>query len=514
MAAPSRSAIPLLLLCALLPPGGEASEAPHRAGLGGVPQITALSASTLEPSGRLRVLGLDFGPAQGSSQVLIDGQAAIVSRWSDTEIRAYVPESAGPGSVEVRVQNAAGTSGPAALDVVPRARVGQVRWRFTCDSRAIRQRPAVGPDGTVYAQDTDGILYAVSREGALLWLRDLGDQGSEGPVVVGADGTIYAGANPLGPAVEIWALHPDGSVRWVWTEPDGGQGLIAGPGVGPDGHLYAVFDVGGPGAISLDATDGSLRWSHPGSPPFAEFGQLGTEIAFGPDRFFVAFDEVAQSPTSLLYGLDLSGDQLFAVGRPNNNAQPVVGPTGEVVLETWSSSAGIRLGGFGPDGAQLWTAFSSPTNTLTHPDIGPDGSIYVVRNLHELWSLDGNGVTRWMTADPDLLYGPVVSPDGTLILSGGAVLGSHGFFRAFDDVGVPLWTEAIPLDPNGGVVIASTRPIFGADGRAAYVAAEPLSNPDADLHCYLYSLVTAELEELYSDGFESGDLGAWSLSVP
>lgn len=99
------------------------------------------------------------------------------------------------------------------------------------------------------------------------------------------------------------------------------------------------------------------------------------------------------SPIALLYGFDLNGDQLFAVGRPNDNAQPVVGPTGNVYVESWVNGAGIRLRSYDADGHVRWTAFGSPTNVLSHPDVGPDESVYAVRNGRELWSLSGESMS-------------------------------------------------------------------------------------------------------------------------
>jgi len=472
-------------------PSAQGSQHTRRAD-SSLPHIARLSAATLERSGRLVVSGSGFGMRRMGAKVLVDGRAAFVTRWSDRRIHAYVPEQTSLGPVAVEVRTRLGASNRASLTVTRREPVGNLLWRFTADSLAIRHRPGIGPDGTVYAQDTGGILYALAPDGGLRWLRDLGDEGSEGPVVVASDGTVFAPVNPLGPAVEIWALHPDGSVKWVYQEANGGQGLLAGPGIGPDGNVYAVTDLTGPGAVSLDAETGDLLWSNVGSPPMNEIGQLGIEMAFGADRFYVAFEDPLTSPIALLHGFDLNGEQLFAVGRPNDNAQPVVGPTGNVYVESWVSGAGIRLRSYDADGHLRWTAFGSPTNVLTHPDVGPDESVYVVRNGRELWSLSGEGSTNWRIVHQDILYAPIVSPDGSTLAMGGAAIGSHGFFTAIDAAaGSTLWLEPIPADPNGSIVFASTRPRFAPDGRTAYAGAEPGANPSNDLHCYLYALNTA-----------------------
>ncbi|MDH3524637.1 MAG: hypothetical protein OES32_13720 [Acidobacteriota bacterium] len=477
--------------------------------LAAAPVITGLSEPSLDRSGRLRVFGTGF---EGSGEVWIDGAPAIVAEWSDTAINAYVPETAGPGVVGVQVVNASGASNVELLDVTLRQPVGQRLWRFTCDSRGVRQRVGVGPDGSIYAQDTSGLLYALSPDGGLQWLVDTGDEGSEGPVVVGADGTVYVSVNPLGPDTQVRAYAADGTPLWTFTT-TGGQGIIAGPGVGPDGNIYGVIDGGGIGAFSLDP-QGQLRWSHVGDPPINEIGQLGQEIAFGADRFYVGFDDGGTNPTSLLYGFGFDGDQLFAVPRPDDPNQPMVGPEGNVYLQVWGAGSGIRLGAYDPDGSLLWTAFESPTNTLSHPWVTAGGLIYAVRNLQELWQVDSDGTATLLVSGVDGNYlGPVATPDGSLVLTTGTIVGQNGIVRAFTPAGELVWEEQIPLE-NGNVAIPSARALIPGDGATAYLPVEPLSNPEDDLRCFVYAFATGSPNGIFADGFESGDTSAWSSTMP
>ncbi|HSN54203.1 MAG TPA: PQQ-binding-like beta-propeller repeat protein, partial [Candidatus Sulfomarinibacteraceae bacterium] len=480
--------------------------------LDAAPQITGLSSPTATRSGRLRIFGSNFGGTADGGQVAIDGRPAIGAEWPDLAIHAYVPEAASLGVVDVVVSTATGGAGaPFPVEVTERIPSGRVNWRFTCDGRGVRHRVGIGPDGTIYAQDTDGLLYALGSDGALLWITDTGGQGGEGPVVVGSDGTVYVGANPLGPTADIVALNPDGSIRWRFSDTDT-QGLLAGPGIGPDGRVYAVTEQPGLGAFALDPATGDLEWSNPGSPPVNEHGQLGIEIAFGQDRFYVAFDERAHSPIALIYGFSLDGAQLFAVGRPDGNAEAEVGPAGDFYLPVWGSASGIGLGAYDPDGVLQWTALDSLTNVLTNPSVGPDGSIYTSRNLRELWSIHPDGSTRWSVTDADVLDSPEVSPDGGTLLVGGRVGGSHGFVRAFDAAdGTRLWEELIPPELGYGVT-PSARPLFSADGSLAVVPVEPGANPDDNLHCYVYAFDVSRRDssELFSDGFETGGTQAWS----
>lgn len=207
--------------------------------------ISSLSASTLPRSGYLEILGNNFG---GGGQVLIDGISAPTASWESTRIVAYVPEAARLTTVPVQVVNESGQpSNTVNVTVTARVANGRVKWRFQAASDYILQRPAVGGDGTVVAHDSGGFIYALQSDGGLKWIFQT-RVFAAGPPSIGLDGTIYVADSST-----ITAINPDGSLKWTFTEPPGGQGVIAGPTVGPDGNIYAVTDLGGLGAFSLIA---------------------------------------------------------------------------------------------------------------------------------------------------------------------------------------------------------------------------------------------------------------------
>jgi outer membrane protein assembly factor BamB len=265
--------------------------------------------------------------------------------------------------------------------------------------------------------------------------------------------------------------------------------------------------------VALDPADGDLLWSQPGDPPFIEGGQLGQELAFAADRFFVGFDEWPFSQISLLYGVSLDGDQLFAVGRPDRDPQPVMSPDGTLYVRTWVPSGGIRLGAYDQDGHIQWIAFQSPTNVLTDPDVGPDGATYSVRNLNQLWALEPDGSTRWTVTTDGAMGRPIVSPAGDLLIVGGNEIGQYGFFRAFDLGGQQLWQQTLSGEPDGALLTFTAAAMFDAGGTTAYVPVSRNWNPPINQHCYVYALAATAQQAIFADGFESGDLSAWSTAL-
>src|ERR1700681_4304023 len=171
------------------------------------PNITGLSSSTAARSTRVLIQGSGFGGVQGNGHMDIGGLVAPLTRWSDTLISAYVPEKAPIGTLNVQVFDSHGVStNTVPVDVTLRSSHGaHIRWRFQADADYIQARPAVATDGTVYALDMYGHVYAVGPDGALKWIFNASGTGF-GNISVGPDGTIYFGNTTV-----IYALAPNGA---------------------------------------------------------------------------------------------------------------------------------------------------------------------------------------------------------------------------------------------------------------------------------------------------------------
>src|SRR5215213_4391207 len=95
------------------------------------PTISQISKTTLSQAGRLKITGTNFGNAQGTGTVRINGAVAPVSNWSETAITAYVPDASaiGAGSVEVITTGGTSNAKPFTARARPQA-FGRVQWRF------------------------------------------------------------------------------------------------------------------------------------------------------------------------------------------------------------------------------------------------------------------------------------------------------------------------------------------------------------------------------------------------
>src|SRR3712207_3389196 len=121
-----------------------------------------VTAASAERSGRVVITGSGFG-SPGS--IAIGGASAHWTRWTDTAITAYVPESALLGAVTVQILSLEGGEASAPIEVKERPPAGdRVLWRFQVTAPWGPIRSAVAPDGTVYAHDPQ-TPYALTPDG-------------------------------------------------------------------------------------------------------------------------------------------------------------------------------------------------------------------------------------------------------------------------------------------------------------------------------------------------------------
>jgi outer membrane protein assembly factor BamB len=465
------------------------------------PHIRSLSAASLPRSGRLRIFGTGFGAPSPSSYVVIGGVRCWTTRWTDTAITAYVPESLVLGSHPVQVATPAGASNIVSLQVTARTAQGRVLWRFQADADYIFQRPAVAPDGTIVAHDVRGYVYALSPDGGLKWIFASGR--AYGPPSIGADGTVYVGTGLSVQAID----GATGALRWQFTDTTSGSlWIVAGPTVGPDGNIYAVTNTsssGGLGVFSLTPT-GQLRWSDRGNPRVYDSGSVGVEIVFGasqsgrqPDQLYLAFDESAVAMDSL-FAFRMSGGQRWAVpagGQSQSNfsqpqCQPAVGPDGTVYITTFSSSAGHQLHAVNPaNGSFRWSVTLDPGNDVSAPDVGSDGAIYVAHALSYLSNYAPSGTRRWRILDGGVLRYPIVSPNNRVLVVGQQPqLGMPGAVRGYNPSNGQLLWEVLLGSENGGNQVLFSRPRFSRDGQIVYFGTTLLGQNSQEPYCYLYAV--------------------------
>ncbi|MBV9960202.1 MAG: VCBS repeat-containing protein [Acidobacteria bacterium] len=449
--------------------------------------INSLSAQTLTRAGRLKITGADFGATQGGSMVRVGGATALISSWSDSSIIAYIAENTPLGAASVQVVTPAGSSNQLQLSITQRPPAdGRVKWRFQADAPYFQGRPAIGPDGSVYALDVSGHLYALTPDGGLRWIFS-GRFPAVQSVSRGADGTIYfAGGNT------IYALNNDGSLKWQIADPTGAQ-VEAGPNVGPDGNIYAVTEdlnvSGGLGAITI-SPGGQILHQRTGYNHAYGSAYYNREIVFGqPNQFYFSLNNL--DGNSGLQFFQLGG--IFRTAKPaGNRYTPAVAPGGTVYIVTVDlENSYAELGAFDANGNRVGTFFGNGTRALTNPDVGADGTIYITRNDSLVTALNPNGTQRWQFTGAGFLGSPTVNAQNSVIAVGGYEIGTApAAVYGIGSAGQSLWTVTLPIE-NGGRVTPLARPKFSPDGATVYVGMS-LSSSSPDAYTYLYAIRAAD----------------------
>ena len=474
-----------------------------------------------QPEQPLRIDGSDFGIVQPGLEVRIAGASAIVTQWTNTTIIAYVPEQTPPGTTTVEIFSDKQVVASLPLVIEARAQISQMRWRFAVDADYMGHRPGIAPDGSVCLHDLHGRLYKLSPDGGLLWtidaLRGQIGLGAEGPTVVGADGTIYLVVNPLGPTTDLVAVNPDGTIKWVFVEPDS-YGAAVGPAIGPDGNVYVAFydaDLDSFGLTSF-TPDGELRWNNNGNPPLYEHGAIGAELAFGPSTDRGPVDQVVLTVDRefdpWLYAFDMeTGAQNWITARGvtesvffQQQMQPDTGPDGTVYMTDFTGLGGLGWGLKAydkQDGHEVWRFDPGINSVVSAPDVAADGTIYFAWDLSRVGAVSPAGQSVWTHVDFDgIRTGPIVSPDDATLIVGGGNFGEPGFFKAINAAtGAEIWKFNLTSE-NGGSLVPDARAIFTPDSATAYFPVMNPASPEEFRYCYLYALQTSQNLESDVDG--------------
>ncbi|MBV6457822.1 MAG: hypothetical protein HONBIEJF_00942 [Fimbriimonadaceae bacterium] len=466
-----RTAIAVLVLAAAL-----ASEAAT---------ITSLNKSSLPRSGRLAILGSGFGAFNGTSRVTIGGEEAWITTWTSTRIVAFVRESTRVGIGDVTVHTNGESSNSMPVTIRNRARsLGRLAWRFEADDLYIMTRPAVAPDGTVYAKGINGHTYALGADGGLKWVFNDG-QTAPGDMSLMQDGTIV-----IGGANAVIAIWPNGTLRW--SRYGLGTEFSCGPTVGPDGRVYGVANpwYGGIGAFVLDQNGNldsvaSLRTNVNGV-------SYPTRIEFDADHWYFCLPPPnVGGGYGELHAMDYSGSiDWIRTGQ----GQSLALVNGNIYVQR--ANEGNNYGAYDANGNVKW---EHPFNTLGVPQFFPnkglDGSVYQVYGGTGLARFAPDGTIAYKRTYPGFsMQYPTVTPNNQeVIVNGTTNLPDPRQIVSYRQDGTVRWRMYLPFE--GGVAIAPMSVMtFSPDARVVYQGMT-WNNYATDTHTYLYAVRTGSFIE-------------------
>lgn len=343
-----------------------------------------------------------------------------------------------------------------------------LKWKF--DSKdGIESSPAIGKDGTIYFGAFSDYFYALNSDGTVKWKFTRENEHFRSSPTIGEDGTIYFigvfGLRPLfsahlGEEVDsgtpkLYALNPDGTVKWEFVLGGGISGLVYSPAIGKDGTIYCISG----GEDMPGATDGDKFWAI--NPDGTEKWHFVTE-----DAMFSA-GAIADDGTIYFgcadgnfYALNPDGTEKWRFNTGPGakkrddiwDCVPSIGKDGTVYVGSYDKN----LYAFNPDGTVKWK-FKMNDIIETTPSIAEDGTIYAgtysPSNDKYLYALNPDGTLKWKYETGQGVYAaPVIDANGIL------------FFGSYDSYLYSLnpdGTERWKYKTDGGIVVP---PVIDANG--------------------------------------------------
>lgn len=303
----------------------------------------------------------------------------------------------------------------------------ELKWKYDVGN-GIESSPVIGPDGTIYVGIFKDRFYAFNPDGTVKWILERSGEEFRSTAAIGKDGTIYVGATSDHVSLynimhddkseygtpKVYALNPDGSVKWEFITGGLYSGTYSAPLIGPDNTIYMGSGetrmkpgtVGG-GRLWAINPDGTGKWD------FYTDNAFYTTPAMSEDGSTI----YATCADYNIYALQTSnGNEVwhFTSGEAYDGS-PTIGEDGTI----YAGSVDKNLYAFSPDGTVKWY-FTANEIVEATPSIGKDGTIYVGTldtgsKDHNLYALTPEGKEKWRFETGDGVYAtPAIGAEGTL----------------------------------------------------------------------------------------------------
>jgi outer membrane protein assembly factor BamB len=287
-------------------------------------------------------------------------------KWAYNTMNYFVetsPSIGSDGTIYIASTTSVGKGRLYAIDPL-----GTLKWFFETAKRIQWSSPAIDSHDTIYVGCDDAKLYAIGPNGTIRWTYNTGAINDSSPAI-GADGTIYLSASY--PSDKLFAIHADGSIKWIYQNYLDGMKLRSSVAIGSDGTIYAgsssYLNKGHLYAINPNGTD-KWRFEIIGIGGGGS-GQVGPSPAIGPDgTIYFGADYT-------LYAVETSSGGLASTPWPmyHRDARHT-GRIGGVILGDLNHDSNINLEDV-ITALNVITRTTQPITFINESDVNYDGKI-------------------------------------------------------------------------------------------------------------------------------------------
>lgn len=312
----------------------------------------------------------------------------------------------------------------------------------------------IGHDGTIYAvgvyYQSEAYLYAINPDGTLKWKTELsGKYISSSSPVIASDGTIYFGLDDQ----NLYAVSSSGEKLWQFNTRDCNN---LPPAVGSDGVIYASSAFG----LYAINPDGTQKWLH----------ECGSSIISTPAIDYNG--NIYVCTTNDLISVKPDGSENWRFTSDGFNAftsSPSIGADGTIYCGGKATGGGGNLYAVNPDGTEQW--YTSVTDYINFaPAIGSDGSIYTTLGFTGsshgyglLYTYDSQGNCIWDYKNLDKINTPpLIDSQGNIYVGDYESFCSHNLFALYHD-GYEKWRLMINI-PISSLCLAEDGVMYARAG--------------------------------------------------
>ncbi|AKB37164.1 cell surface protein [Methanosarcina siciliae C2J] len=263
-------------------------------------------------------------------------------------------------------------------------------WTYKTGSGIRYCGPSIGSEGTIYVGSNDNKIYALNPDGTLKWNYTTGDYVYGSPAIA-SDGTIYVGSKDY----NLYALNPDGTLKWNYTT---GSYVYGSPTIGSDGTIYCgssdkkVYALNPDGTLKWNyTTGGNIYYSTPA------IGSDGTIYIGSNDKKLYALNPDGTLKWSYTAGYFI-------------RSSAAIGSDGTIYF----GSDDNKVYALNPDGTLKWS-YTTGNRARGSPSIATDGTIYIGSCDNKLYALNPDGTLKWNYTTGFSIYGaPAIDANGNI----------------------------------------------------------------------------------------------------